>query len=259
MSILSGGIVRDAPPKDGLWRGGKWVGEPDVVEDLGWDRDLAEVPACAWESLVGATPEQARTALYVEDGCLMVDTQLAVDAGASELWAGEAVLVNAITRAPGSYYSVQTGRIRKTATTDAYVGFRVTLHDENGDMRNTLLTKTGNMLTGLLRGHSRQNRGFFANGWADGNASGDYSQANLTIAKGPQGTGESWSFHGDDFTLNSSGSISLGVQPSGYQPRMEIPDTWFMKPRIAVYRAAGSSNTQIAMRFYRYQIKGVKA
>ncbi len=71
MSIFSGGIVRDAPPKDGLWENGKNLGKPPGYRTSGWLEDalgLTKLPEFEFADLVGITREQIIAGLYVTAG-----------------------------------------------------------------------------------------------------------------------------------------------------------------------------------------------
>ncbi len=84
MSIFSGGIVRDAPPKDGLWRSGKNLGEPVSYTSWGWSRDLDEMPEFQSVDRVGITHAQILAGLNVTpQGFLRWSWQASVNAGAS--------------------------------------------------------------------------------------------------------------------------------------------------------------------------------
>ncbi len=83
MGILSGGIVREAPPKDGVWKGGKWLGAPSEYTMWGWQRDLSEVPRFEPSELVGITPAQVMAGLSVNSNRLRWSSRDAVNSGAN--------------------------------------------------------------------------------------------------------------------------------------------------------------------------------
>lgn len=83
MSIFSGGIVRNSPPTDGLWRGGKNLGEPVSYQTWGWARDLVDVPEFQFDDMVGITDAQARAGFSFSGGALLWNSRHAVNAGAS--------------------------------------------------------------------------------------------------------------------------------------------------------------------------------
>lgn len=86
MGILSSGIVRDAPPKDGLWEGGRNLGVPVGYQTWGWSRDLVEMPDIQSTARVGITHAQILAGLSVTvQGYLRWSYPDAVAAGASQI------------------------------------------------------------------------------------------------------------------------------------------------------------------------------
>lgn len=81
MGILSSGIVRETPPKDGVWQNGKWVGAG--YTSWGWNEDLNTLDDIELVDVFGATEAQIWAGLSATpEGWLHWSPAAAIAAGA---------------------------------------------------------------------------------------------------------------------------------------------------------------------------------